>query len=241
VTKVPGSNAVGQSLRDGTAGGVTAVVTAAVRIPTVDDMVCAAKELTGTPAASGLASDCESVSTSTSTESTLLVGADVSGASAWVDFLDSDFLVAVGSAAGGESSAAVGSALSVELVWAPPVLTTTPGGACAVVDPVEVDVGLGSDVGSAVLVGLSAGSAESDAGVADVDESVDVDSDDDDSDDGVSAHATPYPVTTAAPTPRATAKPPTRPTYEAALMPFAIRAAPHQRCDFRESAVIRCP
>jgi len=47
----------------------------------------------------------------------------------------------------------------------------------------------------------------------------DDDSDSDvDSDEGVCAHASPgEPVTTAAPIPRATAKPPTRPTYAAAF------------------------
>jgi hypothetical protein len=39
------------------------------------------------------------------------------------------------------------------------------------------------------------------------------DPEDEDSPDAVSADATPYPVKTAAPTPRATASPPTRPIY----------------------------
>jgi hypothetical protein len=110
------------------------------------------------------------------------------------------------------------SSLPFEPVWAPPVLTTTPGGACDVVDPVDVDEGVGSDVSG--VCGFSVGSAEADAGVADVDESVDVESAGDDSDEGVSAHATgnPYPVTTAAPTPRATARLPTRPMYIAERM-----------------------
>jgi hypothetical protein len=100
--------------------------------------------------------------------------------------------------------------LDFEPICAPPVLTTTPGGAWVVVDPVDVDdVGSVDDgcVGS-VAVGFSAGSAEADASV-DVDVSVDDDSVDDGSEDGVSAHATgnPYPVTTATPTPRATANP----------------------------------
>jgi hypothetical protein len=45
----------------------------------------------------------------------------------------------------------------------------------------------------------------------------------DDSDPGVSAHATPYPLITAAPTHKATAKPPTPPTHAAALTLLAIR------------------
>jgi hypothetical protein len=113
-----------------------------------------------------------------------------------------------------------------ELVWAPPVLTTTPGGAWVVVEVVEVVVG--SAVGSVgAVVGFAVGSAEVDDSV-DVDESVavdSVDSEEDDSEDGVSAHATgnPYPVTTAAPTPSATAKPPTRPTYIDERMVLRIR------------------
>jgi hypothetical protein len=212
VTKVVGSNAVGHGRKDGTVGAVTAVVTAVVLISAVDDNVCAVKEVIG-----AATSDAESsvgggfASTFTSTASTELSGTDVLVDSASCSSLGLDFF---GAAALSSSS------FEPELVWAPPVLTTTPGGACDVVDPVEVDEGLsssdgsdGSDVTGVLGVSiLSAGSAE--GGVADVDESVDVDSADDDSDDGVSAHATgnPYPVTTAAPTPRATAKPPTRPT-----------------------------
>ena len=82
-------------------------------------------------------------------------------------------------------------------------------------DPVDVDVvvevvvGGGSAGSSGVCSGVVSptGSVVS-AGVVSAGES-----DDDDSDEGVSAHANPgEPVTTAAPTPRATAKPPTRPT-----------------------------
>jgi hypothetical protein len=127
------------------------------------------------------------------------------------DSLDSDFLVAVGSAAAGESSSVAGSALSAELVWAPPVLTTMPAGAGEVVDAVDVDATSEPGGCSVAAAAVSlAGSVESEAFVDDSDE--DDDSEDDES--GVSAHATPhpYPVTTAAPTPRATAKPPTRPT-----------------------------
>lgn len=206
---MPGSKAVGQGLRDGTVGGVTAVVTAAGSVSAVDDIVCTAKELTATRVSDpDLSSGSGSVSTLTSTASTLLSGADV--------LVDS----AVTSAALPESGFFVGSVVSsssldFEPLCAPPVLTTTPGGAWVVVDPVDVDdVGSVDDgcVGS-VAVGFSAGSAEADVSV-DVDVSVDDDSVDDGSEDGVSAHATgnPYPVTTATPTPRATANPPTRPT-----------------------------
>jgi hypothetical protein len=100
-----------------------------------------------------------------------------------------------------------------ELVFAPPVLTTTPVGACGVVDPVDVDVALEPVVGSVGAVPVSlAASVESDE-LAFVDDS-DVEDGFEGDESSVSAHATPqpYPVTTAAPTPRATAKPPTRPT-----------------------------
>jgi hypothetical protein len=149
------------------------------------------------------------VSTFTSTASTLLSGVD-----AVVDSVFADSSLGLGFLVRSVSSS---SSLDSELVWAPPVLTTTPGGDCVVVDPVEVDGWVGSEVGSVgAVVGFAFGSAEADASV-DVDVSVDVDSvgdDSEDSDEGVSAHATgsPYPVTTATPTPRATAKPPTRPT-----------------------------
>ena len=73
---------------------------------------------------------------------------------------------------------------------------------------------------------------ESDAVVDDSDE--DDDSEDDES--GVSAHATadPYPVTTAAATPIATANPPTRLTYAAAFMDIAIPPRRRQPGGFRE-------
>jgi hypothetical protein len=178
-------------------------------VSAVDDIVCTAKELTATRASDpDLSSGSGSVSTFTSTASTLLSGADV--------LVDS----AVTSGALPESGFFVGSVVSsssldFEPLCAPPVLTTTPGGAWVVVDPVDVDDVGSVDVGSvgSVAVGFSAGSAEADASV-DVDVSVDDDSVDDGSEDGVSAHATgnPYPVTTATATPRATANPPTRPT-----------------------------
>jgi hypothetical protein len=97
-----------------------------------------------------------------------------------------------------------------ELVCAPPVLTTTPDRACDGVDPVAVDVASESfgrsDAVAAVSLSACVESDESD--------------DSEDEESGVSAHAIPqpYPVTTAAPTSRVTAKPPTRPTTAAAFM-----------------------
>ena len=116
------------------------------------------------------------------------------------------------------------------------MLTTTPGGACAVVDPVDVDTVVEPDVGSVVADVVSVeGSADSDAGVL-VDDSVeDVCEDESDVDVSVvSARATPYPcpVTTATPTPRATAKPPTRPTYAAAFMHIAYARCREGRAGF---------
>jgi hypothetical protein len=73
---VAGSNAVGQGLRDGTAGGVTAVVTAALSTSAVDENVCAAKELADSwPSDDDFSSGCGSASTFTSTASSLLSGA----------------------------------------------------------------------------------------------------------------------------------------------------------------------
>ena len=133
------------------------------------------------------------------------------------------FALAVGAVGSVVAAASVVSVLSEVLVCAPPVLTTTPGGACDVVAPVEVDtvvVGPSGSVSVTPDASSSAGSVKSGAGGL-VEDSADDGSDVDES--GVSAHATPhpYPVTTAAPTPRATAKPPIRPTYAAAFMPFA--------------------
>ena len=73
--------------------------------------------------------------------------------------------------------------------------------------------------------GVLSACVESDAPVDDSDDDEDDEDDSEDDESGVSAHATPdpYPVTTAAPTPRATAKPPTRPTHAAAFMDIAIR------------------
>jgi hypothetical protein len=111
-----------------------------------------------------------------------------------------------------------------ELVWAPPVLTTTPDGACEVVEAVDVDVGSTPFVGSvaAAVVSLTA-PVESDAFADDSEEEDGSDGDE----SGVSPHATPhpYPVATAAPTPRATAKVPTRPTYIAERMTLSYTPA----------------
>jgi hypothetical protein len=114
------------------------------------------------------------------------------------------------------------------------VLTTTPGGAEVTVDPVEAD---GADVEGLGTVGLDsagvdAGSVvDSAAGVDEPEGSVELcacvplaDSDDEDEGDdgesasGVSAHATLGPVRRMAPTPSATARDPTRPTYAAAFI-----------------------
>jgi hypothetical protein len=104
-----------------------------------------------------------------------------------------------------------------------------------VVDPVEVDgvdvdgldvdgpevdgVAVGLDVGSAAGVDAPAGSAEPSACglLADSDDE-DVEGDDGESAPGVSAHATLGPVRRTAPTPSATARDPTRPTYAAAFI-----------------------
>jgi hypothetical protein len=137
--------------------------------------------------------------------------------------------LAVGGAGSCVGAVVSSSSFDDELVWAPSVLTTTPVGACRFVDAVDVEVASEPVVGSVAVVAVSlAASVESEAFVDDFDDSddsddfddSDEDEDEDEDDDsevdesGVSAHATPcpYPVTTAAPTPRATAKPPTRPT-----------------------------
>ena len=81
---------------------------------------------------------------------------------------------------------------------------------------VAVDVGLGSADGSALgFVDESAVVVEPVDGSV-VDELVEADSEPDESE--VSAHATPWPATTAAPMPNATASPPIRPTYAPAPM-----------------------
>ena len=140
------------------------------------------------------------------------------------------------------SGAAVVSALPdvVELVWAPPVLTTTPGPAGADADSEDVDVVPDDDPGADVIGRVGdppdvffgpdpEGSTEPEVSGAESDpddagELVDDDPDEPEEEGeaedelDVSAHATPCPVATAAPTPKATANPPTRPTYDAAFI-----------------------
>jgi hypothetical protein len=101
-----------------------------------------------------------------------------------------------------------------------------------IVDPVDVDA-LGLDVVGLEVAGVGVGPDVGSAGGVDAPEdSVELsacellaDSDDEDEDDegddgesapGVSAHATLGPVRRTAPTPSATARDPTRPTYAAA-------------------------
>ena len=135
------------------------------------------------------------------------------------------------------SGAAVVSALPdvVELVWAPPVLTTAPGPAGADADSEDVDVVSDGDPGADVIGRISdppnvcfgpdtKGSTEpkvsgAESDTDDAGELVDDDPDEpeeegeaEDDELDVSAHATPCQVATAAPTPKATANPPTRPT-----------------------------
>jgi septal ring-binding cell division protein DamX len=121
-----------------------------------------------------------------------------------------------------------------ELVRAPPVLTTTPGGADLVARRV---VEAAPDIDSACVLPPVDESEEVcvDSGAPvepDTPEAADalgsadpLEVDSDDADDEVaepdssepdSAEATPYPVRMAMPTPRATASPPTRPMYRAA-------------------------
>jgi hypothetical protein len=107
------------------------------------------------------------------------------------------------------------------------VLTTTPGGAEVTVEPVEVEavdvdgldvdgVAVGPDVGSAGGVDVPEGAVELCACVPLVDSAADSDDDGDvGASPGVSAHATLGPVRRTAPTPSATAREPTRPTYAA--------------------------
>jgi hypothetical protein len=116
------------------------------------------------------------------------------------------------------------------------VLTTTPGGAEVIVDPVDVDgvdvdgldvveldaagLDVGPDVGSAGGVDAPEDSAELSGCVPlpDSDGEEDDEGDDGESAPGVSAHATLGPVRRTAPTPSATANDPTRPTYAAAFI-----------------------
>jgi hypothetical protein len=85
------------------------------------------------------------------------------------------------------------------------------------VDPVDVEVVLA--VASTEAGSAAGGDVSSDVSVDSGVEVSDVDSDSDsdvDSEEGVCAHASPgEPVTTAAPIPRAMARPPTRPTHAA--------------------------
>ena len=133
-------------------------------------------------------------------------------------------------------SSASSSSSGDELVWAPPVLTTTARRGLRCRRPRR------ARAPRAWFTSISAGSAAPDSGVADVDASVDVDSVVDDSVEGVSAHAAgnPYPVTTAAPTPRATAKPPLDRRRKQPCA-FAIREVPHHWCGFQESAMTSRP
>jgi hypothetical protein len=112
------------------------------------------------------------------------------------------------------------------------VLTTTPGGAEVIVDPVDVD---GVGVAELDAAGVDVGPDVGTGGVVDAPEDSDelsacelpAESEDEDEDDagddgesapGVSAHATLGPVRRTAPTPSATARDPTRPTYAAAFI-----------------------
>jgi hypothetical protein len=118
---------------------------------------------------------------------------------------------------------------SSDLAWAPPAR-----GAGASVDFVDVDLAAAR---SDDLVDDESADESLDF-LVDVSEDSEADSDDDDSDEGVSAHATPDPVTSAAPIPRATAKPATRPTHAAECMPFAIRPCAPRLGGFRKSAML---
>jgi hypothetical protein len=112
------------------------------------------------------------------------------------------------------------------------VLTTTPGGAAEVVEPVDVDAVLvvGSGVCSVPEVGVSeswwlavCGSVGDGADPASEDPAVD---ESEEAEESGSAHAMPVPVNNAAPTPSATANPPTRPTFAAAFT-LVSRSAQH--------------
>ncbi len=117
---MPGSKAVGQGLKDGTAGGGTGATSCVVALArdgsAVDEIVWAATALTDGGSGTDLAADCESLSTVTWTASTLLVGADAPLAftDTWVDALVSD--CATGSVGAGGVAVAVGSGASATLV-----------------------------------------------------------------------------------------------------------------------------
>ncbi|WP_231514534.1 hypothetical protein [Mycobacterium sp. URHB0044] len=117
----------------------------------------------------------------------------------------------------------------VPLSCAPPVLTATPDGALTVPLDVMPDAGAEFD-------GCVAGCVEPEVpDGASVEVSV-VDAADGELGSGVSADATPWPAATAMPTPNATAKAPTRPTY--ALAPII---APMESPDFDIHALVGHP
>jgi hypothetical protein len=113
-----------------------------------------------------------------------------------------------------------------ELVCAPPVLTTSPSGADLVARSV-VETASESDPDGALLLPVDeceelwvdpGAPAEPDSPAG----AVDSDDVDDEPAEAGSAEATPYPVRIAVPTPRATARPPTRPMYRAAPTCFLL-------------------
>jgi hypothetical protein len=176
---VPGSNAVGHNRCD----GATVVVTAVVLTSWADEIVCAAKEVTGFSGSGAAAScvGCAAEAVLTSTASTALSGLDASVDSFdWVDLPEAGFFVG--------SVCFASSVLVSELVCAPPVLTTTPGGAGVVVDPVDVVVPVGGD--EVVCESFGCSVVVESAGVVD-DADVEDDSEGDESD--VSAHAIGHP------------------------------------------------
>jgi hypothetical protein len=117
----------------------------------------------------------------TSTASKALSGLDASVDSFdWVDLPEAGFFVG--------SVCFASSVLVSELVCAPPVLTTTPGGAGVVVDPVDVVVPVGGD--EVVCESFGCSVVVESAGVVD-DADVEDDSEGDESD--VSAHAIGHP------------------------------------------------
>jgi hypothetical protein len=115
---------------------------------------------------------------------------------------------------------------ATELVCAPPVLTTSPSGADLVARSV-VETASESDPDGALLLPVDeceelwvdpGAPAEPDSPAG----AVDSDDVDDEPAEAGSAEATPYPVRIAVPTPRATARPPTRPMYRAAPTCFLL-------------------
>ena len=139
-----------------------------------------------------------------------------------------------------------------ELVSAPPVLTTTPGGADLVArwvveaapdtDPVGAFLPVDESEDACVDPGAPAEPDTPEAADAlrsggplavelDDDDEFEVDSDDadDEAAEPDSAEATPYPVRMAVPTPRATASPATRPIHRAAATASSWTAGPTRR------------